>query len=83
MTYTVAYAPAAEVELHRLGSDRLRAFERGMAVLARDPYGYGSAPARPGYEDCRDATVADVVIRYEISRSVLRVTVVRAAPSPF
>ncbi|MFI1585787.1 type II toxin-antitoxin system RelE/ParE family toxin [Embleya sp. NPDC020630] len=83
MSYVVAYAPAAEVELRRLGPNRLRAFERGMSVLARDPYGHGSAPARAGYEDCRDATVADVVIRYEVSKSVLRITVVRAAPSPF
>ncbi|WP_424644767.1 hypothetical protein [Embleya sp. AB8] len=51
MSHTVAYAPAAEVEPNRLGPDRLRAFERGMAVLARDPYGHGSAPARPGYEN--------------------------------
>ncbi|MGC0422759.1 hypothetical protein [Embleya sp. AB8] len=70
----------AERELNKLDAARRAGLERGMAAVARDPYGRGTSAARPGYEDCRDTAVGDVMVRYEISKGLLLVTVVRMVP---
>ncbi|MFI9721858.1 hypothetical protein ACIHFE_19730 [Streptomyces sp. NPDC052396] len=57
------------------GARRSR-FESALRAMAEDPYGHGSTPINKE-EDRREATVADVVVRYYVSESVLTLTVVR------
>ncbi|MFD5557857.1 hypothetical protein ACFWIA_28950 [Streptomyces sp. NPDC127068] len=78
--YEIAYAPVAEATLKQLPSHaRFRSLME--STLGRDPYGHGSR-AVDRERDRREATVADVFIRYYVARNVLKVTVVRMVPSP-
>lgn len=75
--YRLQYAPPADLALESMDPSLRARFDAGMRTsLAPDPYGQGSAPMGSD-EDRREATVAGVVIRYYVSRSVLTVTVVR------
>ncbi|MFD4994761.1 hypothetical protein [Streptomyces buecherae] len=75
MSYRITYAPPADDALRKM-SGRV-AFESAMArTIARDPYGHGSSPVGAD-RDRREATVAGAIIRYNVSATVLIVTVVR------
>ncbi|WP_053161051.1 type II toxin-antitoxin system RelE/ParE family toxin [Streptomyces caatingaensis] len=74
--YRIQYAPPADQACTGMDPSLRARFDRAMRLVADHPYGCGSAPI--GREkDRREATVADVLIRYYVSRSVLTLTIVR------
>jgi hypothetical protein len=82
LNFRVAYADDARAELVHMAPERRAIFDKGMAVLASNPYRHGSTPVR-GDRDRREATIADVaLIRYAVSPTVLVVTVLKLVPAP-
>ncbi|MFE3206268.1 hypothetical protein [Embleya sp. NPDC059237] len=82
MAYLVQYADHAEAELSKLSVARQRELRSTVdGTIGRDPYGHGSSPVR-GERDRRDVDLAGAVLRYEVSRGVLVVTVLRLV-APF
>ncbi|MER7046399.1 hypothetical protein [Streptomyces jumonjinensis] len=79
--FTVAYAPAAATARNAMPTGLRQQFDTGMAKLADDPYGAGSAAIR-GERDRRDATVAGCFIVYYVAEASLRITTVRIRASP-
>ncbi|MGW1993376.1 hypothetical protein [Embleya sp. NPDC001921] len=76
--YYVAYTDRAETGLAGLSStSRANVKAEIERTIGRDPYGCGSSAVR-GDKDRRSASVSTVIIEYEVSASVLTVTVVRA-----
>lgn len=74
--YRLQYAPPADQARESMETVLRTRFDAGMRRLVDDPYGHGSVAIETDRER-REATVAGVVIRYYVSRSVLTVTVVR------
>ncbi|WP_414167245.1 hypothetical protein ACMATS_06435 [Streptoverticillium reticulum] len=82
MTYRVAYANEAAAGRGAIPAQRRKEFDDGMTRIALDPYGCGSSAVR-GSRDRRDAAVGKVAfIRYEVSPSVVTITVLRVIPAP-
>jgi hypothetical protein len=80
--YRIAYTDEALAGREAMPDERSKQFEDGMRAVAWNPYGSGSSPVR-GHRDRREATVGGVAfIRYEVSPSVLIVTVLRLIPHP-
>ncbi|WP_235618843.1 hypothetical protein [Embleya scabrispora] len=76
--YYVQYSDEAEDGLKPLSAARIRAFKSTVdSTIGNDPYGHGSSQVGSD-RDRRDATIAGVVIRYDVSGSVLAVSVTRA-----
>jgi hypothetical protein len=78
VSYHVQYSDLAERGLSGLPAAN-RAVVKGEIerTIGRDPYGCGSSPVR-GNKDRRSASVSTVIIEYEVSASVLVVTVLKA-----
>ncbi|MFD5554348.1 hypothetical protein ACFWIA_10970 [Streptomyces sp. NPDC127068] len=77
MSYRIAYADLARAGRNALSPTVRKTFDAGVAAIARAPYGCGSS-AVLGSRDRRDAAIGGIaVIRYEVSPSVVTVTVVR------
>ncbi|MER6914546.1 hypothetical protein ABT354_22975 [Streptomyces sp. NPDC000594] len=65
-----------------MGPEARKVFDTGLLAIAREPYGCGSAEVGESH-DRREATVAGVAfVRYEVSASVVTVTVLRVVPAP-
>jgi hypothetical protein len=80
--FRIAYTDEAEAGRRIIPHERRKQFDDGMRAIARAPYACGSSPVRGG-RDRREATVSGVAfIRYEVSPSVLVVTVLRLIPLP-
>ncbi|MFI1012287.1 hypothetical protein [Streptomyces sp. NPDC020965] len=78
----VAFTNEANAGRHALKAEHRKTFDAGIGAIARDPYGCGSVAVR-GNRERRDATVGSVAfIRYEVSVSVVTVTVLRVVPTP-
>ncbi|MEV4434742.1 hypothetical protein [Streptomyces sp. NPDC049585] len=81
-TYRVAYTNEARAGRDVIPAERKKAFDTGIAALAGDPYGCGSAAVR-GDADRRDASIGSVAfVRYEVSPAVITITVLRVIPTP-
>jgi hypothetical protein len=81
-SYRIAYSDEADMGRGAIPPERRKQFEDGMGAIARAPYACGSSPVR-GDRDRREATVSGFAfIRYEVSPSVLVVTVLRLIPLP-
>lgn len=75
MTYRVTYTEEAAVTRDGLPAERRRLFERGVAVLARDPYN-AKATAALSSQDERKAYIAPgLVIEYYVRNGVLVIIV--------
>ncbi|MFI5617851.1 hypothetical protein [Streptomyces sp. NPDC051567] len=78
----VAFTDEAGAGRDALEAEDRKTFDAGIVAVARDPYGYGSVAVR-GNRDRREATVRSVAfVRYEVSVSVVTVTVLRVVPAP-
>ncbi|MYS82757.1 hypothetical protein [Embleya scabrispora] len=76
--YYVAYTNRAENDLSGLPSANRAVVKREIEnSIGNDAYGCGSSPIR-GDKDRRSASVSTVIIEYEVSASVLTVTVIHA-----
>ncbi|MGW0008093.1 hypothetical protein ACWDT6_30275 [Nocardia grenadensis] len=75
MSYYVQYSDRARREYSALDAATRRSFDRAVNDMARDPYAHGS-PIR-GDKDRRSACLAGVITEYEISSSVLVVTMLK------
>ncbi|MGC0417534.1 type II toxin-antitoxin system RelE family toxin [Embleya sp. AB8] len=73
--YRVAYSPRAESEYNAMPSALRRRFDAAVSDMAQDPYACGD-PIR-GNRDRRSAALAGVITEYEISSSVLTVTMLK------
>ncbi|MFE7131706.1 hypothetical protein ACFVIM_12660 [Streptomyces sp. NPDC057638] len=79
MSYRVAYADPAQAARNALPAAARKAFDAGIMAIAHDPYGCGSS-AVLGSRDRRDAPIGSIaVVRYEVSPSVVTVTIVRVS----
>lgn len=80
--FRVAYANEARAGHSALSAEARKTFDTGISAIARSPYGCGSTPVN-GNRDRKDATIGSVaVVRYEVSASVVTVTVLRVIPAP-
>ncbi|SFC26623.1 hypothetical protein [Streptomyces aidingensis] len=80
--FRIAYTDEALAERRTIPAERRKPFEEGMREIGRFPYDSGSSAVK-GNRDRREATVSGLaVIRYEVSPSVLIVTVLRLVPLP-
>ncbi|MFI1585044.1 type II toxin-antitoxin system RelE/ParE family toxin [Embleya sp. NPDC020630] len=79
MTYRIEYTNPPQAELRAMDAKTRAAFDNGITAVARDPYGAGSKPyPGGGSDDHRITQVGGVaIITYQVSRSVLLVTVVK------
>ncbi|MET7297797.1 hypothetical protein [Embleya sp. NPDC005575] len=76
--YYVAYTDRAETGLAGLSSSSKASVKAAIErSIGNDTYGCGSSSVR-GDKDRRSASVSTVIIEYEVSASMLTVTVVRA-----
>ncbi|MFI1579995.1 hypothetical protein [Embleya sp. NPDC020630] len=76
--YYVAYTDRAEQDLSGLSSQSRSVVKAAIErSIGNDPYGCGSSAIR-GDKDRRSAAVSTVIIEYEVSASVLTVTVIHA-----
>jgi len=76
--YRVAYTDAAEDGLAGMPPANRTVVKAAIAqTIGEDPYGYGSVAVGRD-RDRREASVSTVIVRYEVSASVLIVTVLRA-----
>jgi hypothetical protein len=76
-TYRISYSPTSERDRANLTPNQRRDLDNGMTRIARDPYGCGSTPTY--HKDHREVTCGSVIAVYQVSASVLTVTVVRIA----
>ncbi|MFE3205956.1 hypothetical protein [Embleya sp. NPDC059237] len=82
MSWRIQYANAAEAALAKLSDSRRREIVAAAdATIGRDPYGYGSSPIR-GNRDRREATIANAFVNYEVSPTVIVITVMQVT-APF
>ncbi|WP_439673756.1 hypothetical protein [Embleya sp. MST-111070] len=80
MSYYVQYTDLAERGLSGLSSTDRSAIKRQIeSTVGRDPYGHGSSPIR-GNKERRSTSLSSVVFEYEVSASVLTITVLHAVP---
>jgi hypothetical protein len=78
MSYRVTWTDQAKHGLAGMSPAGAAAVTRAVdSALGSDPYGCGSAPVGRD-PDRREASISTVIVRYEISGSVLTVTVLRA-----
>lgn len=75
MSYRVTFSPECERALRDLSSSQRRDLDNGMARVANDPYGCGSSQTY--HKDRRIVTCGSVIAEYQVSTSILTVTVVR------
>ncbi|WP_424639744.1 hypothetical protein [Embleya sp. AB8] len=82
--YTVEYTDLVRAELRAMSTKTRVAFEEGVGVIARDPYGADSRPyPGGGNDDHRITQIAGVaVITYMITKTALLVTVVKLVARP-
>ncbi|MFI5616750.1 hypothetical protein [Streptomyces sp. NPDC051567] len=79
MSYRLAYSDVAQAGRNALSAADRKTFDAKVAAIARDPYGCGSS-AVLGSRDRRDAPIGSIaIVRYEVSPSVVTVTVVRVS----
>ncbi|MFE4664010.1 hypothetical protein ACFRI7_09145 [Streptomyces sp. NPDC056716] len=77
MSYRIAYTNEARSGLDTLSVPARKDFNTRIADIARNPYGCGSTAVR-GDRERRDAAIGHIaIIRYEVSPSVVTVTVLR------
>ncbi|MFE5327203.1 hypothetical protein ACFRCG_12540 [Embleya sp. NPDC056575] len=80
MSYYVQYTDLAERGLSGLSTaDRATIKRQIENTIGRDPYGHGSSPIH-GNKERRSASLSSAVFEYEVSASVLTITVLRAVP---
>ncbi|ONK09294.1 hypothetical protein [Streptomyces sp. MP131-18] len=78
MAYRITYVGLADVTRTRLPKDRRQALDEAMSrTIGHDPYGHGSNAPKKGERDYRQAVVADMLVVYYVSASVLTVTAVK------
>ncbi|MGC0417611.1 hypothetical protein [Embleya sp. AB8] len=76
MSYYVQYTDRARIEYNALSAKTRREFDTAVHDMARNPYAQGAAIR--GNKDRRSACLAGVITEYEISSSVLVVTMLKA-----
>ncbi|BDT39548.1 hypothetical protein [Streptomyces yaizuensis] len=78
--YRIDYGSVAEDTLRQMRAPDQ--FKAAMSrTLGQDPYGHRSKEIN-GEKDRRHAVIADVLVVYYVSASVLKITAVRLIPSP-
>ncbi|MFI1382268.1 hypothetical protein [Embleya sp. NPDC020886] len=74
-SYYIQYSNRARSEYSALPANVRRDFDAAVSYMARDPYAHGAAIR--GDKDRRSACLAGVITEYEISSSVLVVTMLK------
>lgn len=75
MSYSVQWSPDCDKVRSQLSSGQRRSLDAGVASIARDPYGPGTAAMRD--RDHRQASAGEFIVVYQVSAGLMFITVVR------
>ncbi|MGC0416332.1 type II toxin-antitoxin system RelE/ParE family toxin [Embleya sp. AB8] len=75
MSYSVKYSPDCDKIRSQLSSSQRASLDRGVALIAGDPYGSATSEMRD--RDHRQASAGDFIVVYQVTAEFLFITVVR------